>query len=103
MPNLVYPLLMASALKGSGQPQLDDLIGQAEGDDASSHREDIGVVVFAREARGEQIVTERRTASGNLFGGDLLALTAAPYHDAAIGPTLYHDSGHVEADCRIVH
>ena len=83
--DLIQPALVVTALVGRVQPQLEDLVGQAERDDAAAHREDIGVVVRAREPRHIQIVAERGADAGDLIGGDLLALTAAAEHDPAVG------------------
>ena len=44
--DLIEPPLVPSALERRGEPQRDDLVGEAEADDAAAHREDVGVVVL---------------------------------------------------------
>ena len=62
---------------GVVEPERDDLVGEAERDDPAAHREDVGVVVLARQPRGVEIVAERGADAADLVGGDLLALAAA--------------------------
>ena len=93
---------MASALERRVQPEREDFVGEPEGDDASAHREDVRVVVLARQPRGEEVVAERRADAGDLVGRDLLALSAAAEHDAAIGPAFDDRAADGDADRRIV-
>src|SRR5258707_7155331 len=99
--DLVEPALVAPARVLRLQPELEDLVRETEGDDASADREDVGVVVLARQARGIQIVAERRADAGYLVGGDLFALTAAAEHDPAIGAPLDHRAADGETDRRV--
>src|SRR5207247_8577179 len=86
--NLLDPPLMTSALERRGEPQRQDLVGEAERDNASAHRKHVGVVVLARQPRRIEIVAERRTDAGDLVRCDLLALTAAAEDDAALDAAL---------------
>ncbi len=45
--DLFDPALMSSAFERCLQPEGDDFVGEAEGHDASAHREHVGVVVLA--------------------------------------------------------
>ncbi len=57
----------------------------------------------SRDSRASvEIVAERRANPRDLVGGDLFALSAAAEHDAPLGPSLRHRSGHREADRRVV-
>ena len=58
--------------------------------------------MLARQARGVEIVAERGADAGHLVGGDLLALTAAAEHDAAIGAPLGDRAADGDADRRVV-
>ena len=100
--DLIEALLMAAAFERRLEPQLENLVGQAERDDASAHREDVGVVVLARQARRVEIVAERRADAAHLVGGDLLALAAAAEHDAAVGLAGDDGAADAEADRRVV-
>src|SRR6185295_11657684 len=53
--DLIDPALVASARERRLQPDLEDLVRQTRPDDASAHREDVGVVVFARQAGGIEV------------------------------------------------
>ena len=101
--NLIEPPLVPSALEGRLQPQRKDFVGEPERDDAAAHREDVGIVVLAREARRVDIVAERSAHAGDLVGRDLLALAAAADDDAAIGAALGDRPAHGDADGRVVH
>ena len=83
--DLIDAALVPAALEGGAEPERDDFVGEAEGDDAAAHGEHVGVVVLARHAGGVEIVAERGADAGDLVGGDLLALAAAADDDAAIG------------------
>ena len=100
--DLIEAPLMASALERRVQPERQDLVGEAEGDDAAAHREDVGVVVLARQPRRVEIVAERGADARHLVGGDLLALAAAAEHDAAIGAAVGDRAADADADRRVV-
>src|SRR6185503_10914674 len=100
--DLIDSALVAPSGKGGVEPEREDFVGQAGGDDAPTHREHVGVVVLARQPRGEEVVAERGADAGDLVRGDLLALAAAADHDAAIGAALGHLAPDGEADRRIV-
>src|SRR6185503_15549351 len=85
-----------------GEPQRENFVREPEGDDPAAHREDIGVVVLARQARGVEIVAERGANAGDLVGRDLLALPAAAKHDAALGAPFGDRAADGNADRRIV-
>src|ERR1700736_2057700 len=78
---------VAPPLELGRDPECQDLLGQLRRDDAATHRQDVRVVVLARQARGEQVLTERRAHATNLVRGDLLALPAPAEHDSPIGFT----------------
>src|SRR5688572_8928821 len=52
--DLRQALHVATALERGGQPQLHDLVSQPEGHHPTAHRQDVGVVVLARQAGGVQ-------------------------------------------------
>src|SRR5581483_5431112 len=83
--NLIDAALVTAAFEAGGQPQRQDLVGEAERDDAAAHREDVRVVVLARQARGVEVVAQRGAHARDLVRGDLLALSAAAEDDAAVG------------------
>src|SRR3546814_19473166 len=60
--------LVAVALEGGGQPQREDLAGQAGGDDAAAHRQHVRVVVLAAEAGRVEVVAERSSHAQTLVG-----------------------------------
>src|SRR3546814_16245870 len=77
--------LVAVALEGGGQPQREDLAGQAGGDDAAAHRQHVRVVVLAAEAGRVEVVAERSSHAPHTVGRDLPALARPAEHDAAVG------------------
>ena len=81
---------------------VDDLVGEAGGDDPAAQREHVGVVVLARQPGRVEVVAERRADAGHLVGGDLLALAAPAEHDAAVGLAADDAPRHVGADRRVV-
>ena len=54
-------------------------------------RQDVGVVVLARQAGGVEIVAQRGADARDLVGGHLLALAAAADDDPAIGAAVGHE------------
>ena len=94
---------MPPSFEGGAQPEREDLVRQPERDDTPAHGEHIGVVVFARQPRGIEIVAQRRPNAGHFVGRDLLALSAAAEHDAAIGPPLGNRAADGDADRRVIH
>src|SRR5262245_9454521 len=101
--DLIDPPLMPAALERRVQPERDDLVGQAERHDAAAHREDVGIVVQARQPRGVQVVAERGADAGDLVGSHLLALSAAAEDDPAVRAARDDLARDVDADRRIVH
>src|SRR5262245_30354004 len=93
---------MPAAVERCVKPQRENLVRQAEGDDASAHRQHVGVVVRAREARGVEVVAERGANARHFIGGHLLALPAAADDDAAIGVTGGDGASDRETKRRIV-
>ena len=93
---------MAAAVERRLEPEPQNFVGQAGGDDAPAHRQDVGIVVLARQPRRVQIVAERGANAGHLIGGDLLALSAATEYDAALGTPLGDRTRDTETDRWIV-
>ena len=84
------------------EPEREDFVRQAEGDDATAHGEDVGVVVLARQASGVEVVAPRGTHPGDLVRGDLFTLARAAQHDAAIGAAVSDGAPDSDADRRVV-
>ena len=101
--DLIDASLMAPAQKRRVQPECQNLVSEAECDDAAAHREDVGVVVLSRQPGGVQIVAQRGAHPADFIGGDLFALPAAAEHDAAFGAPLRHRAADAQADRRVVH
>ena len=57
--DLIEASLMPAAFERRVQPERENLVGEAERDDAAAHREDVGVVVLARQPRRVEIVAQR--------------------------------------------
>jgi hypothetical protein len=93
---------MAPAVEPGLQTDRQNLVGEAECDNAAAHREDVGVVVLPRETGSVEIVAERSADTGDLVGGDLFSLAAATEHDAAIGAAFGDCAADAQADRRIV-
>ena len=93
---------MTSARKGGREPQRENFVGQSERDDPPADREDVRVVVLARESRRVQIVAERGPYADHLVRRNLLALPAPAEDDAAIGAFLGDRAADRETDRRIV-
>src|SRR5262249_40522132 len=74
--NLVDPALMTPPGEGSLQPQVEDLVGERGGHNASSHGEHVRVVVLTRQTGSEQVVAQRSAHTGDLVGGNLFTLPA---------------------------
>ena len=94
---------MTAALEWSVQPQSEDVIRKPEGHDASTHREDVGVVVLARQAGGVEVVAQRRANTAHLVGGNLLALSAAAENDSTIRFPRNHRAPDGGANRRVVN
>ena len=94
---------MASALEGRLEPDFQDFVGKSTRHNPSTHREDVGIVVFAGEAGRIQIVAQCRANARHLVGGDLLALAASAEHDTTIGAALDDRARDTDADGRIVY
>src|SRR3546814_10252227 len=71
--------LVAVALEGGGQPQREDLAGQAGGDDAAAHRQHVRVVVLAAEAGRVEVVAERSSHRSEEHTSELQSLMRISY------------------------
>src|SRR3954469_5141307 len=69
--DLIDAFLVTSAFERGLQPQRQNFVGEPEGDDPPAHREDVGVVVFARQARRIEIVAESGPYARDFIGCDL--------------------------------
>src|SRR5947207_15007215 len=68
--DFVDATLMAAAEVGGGQESLHHFDGGFGGDNATAERQDIGVIVFAGEPRGGDVVSEAGANAGDFFGGN---------------------------------
>ena len=93
---------MPSAVERRGEPQRENLVGEPDADDAPADREDVRVVVRARQAGGVEIVAQRGARARHFVGGHLLTLAAPADDDAAVGEALRDLLGDLGADRRIV-
>src|ERR1700681_4542204 len=93
---------MPPAQKHRRQPERDDFLGELGRHDASPHRQNVGVVVLARKARGMHVVAQSRANAGDLVRRYLLSLSAAAQDDAPIGAPPCDLARDREADRRIV-
>ena len=94
---------MPPAFERRVEPQREDLVREAEGDDAAAHREDVGVIVLARQPRRIEIVAQRGAHACDLVGRDLLALPAAAEDDTAVRTVFGDRAADPDADRRVVH
>src|SRR5690606_9951759 len=82
-----------------GDRLLDGVLARAD-------RDDIGVVVLARELRGREVPAERGPHALDLVGGDLLAVARSAEHDAERLPSralVAHDgTRRVDAEAGVV-
>src|SRR5690606_18890341 len=90
------------AFEGGGQPQLEDLGGQARRHDPATHGQDVGVVVLPAQPGGEQVVAQGGAHAVDLVGGDLLALAGAAEHDPALSLAVHDGAPDGGADGRVV-
>ena len=81
---------------------VDDLLGEADADDAGTDRQHVGVVVLAGHAGGVEAVAQRGAHAAHLVGGELLALAAAAEHDADVGVAVADRPADAGADRRVV-
>jgi acetyl-CoA C-acetyltransferase len=93
---------MAATFELGGQERVDDLVGQSDTDDAGAHRQDVGIVVLARQTRGVEAVAQRGAYATHLVRGELFALSASAEHDADLGCTVAHRPADAGADLGIV-
>ena len=93
---------MPPAFKRRVQPQRQNLVGEAKGDDAASHREDIGIVMLARQPGRVEIVAERRANAPHCVRRDLFALSAAAKDDATVRAAFSDRLSYADADGRVV-
>ena len=68
--DFVEAALVAAASKGCVEESLDHFEGRGGGDDAGAEGQDVGVVVFAGEARGHCVMGEGGANAGHFVGGD---------------------------------
>ena len=94
--------LVTTTLECSGEKDSQDLLGETNANNARTHAEHIGVVVFSGHSSGVQVVAQRGTNTTNLVRRQLLALTAATQNDAQIGATVSDRSAHRSTDRRVV-
>ncbi len=99
---LLHAALVSAALELGREPDFHDLLGEARADDPRAHREDVRVVVQPREASRVEVVAKRGTGAAHLVRGELLALSGAPDHDAALGVSGDDLAGDARADRRVV-
>ena len=76
--------LGASAFEAGRKPGVENLLRRGLIDEASAHRQDVGVVVGAREMRGERIVAGGGADARDLIGGDGHAQAGAAHQHAEI-------------------
>ncbi len=93
---------MPATLEGRVEPEVQNLVGEPESDDAGAKRENVRVVVLARQAGRVQIVAQRSARAEYFVGGHLLALSAAADDDPAIRPSGRNRPGDARADSWIV-
>ena len=84
------------------EERVDDLLGEADADDAGADRQHVGVVVGPRQARRVEVVAQRRPHAAHLVGGELLALPAAADDDAELGVAVAHRPPDGRAERRVV-
>ena len=100
--DLVDTALVPATLEGRVEPEGQNLVREPESDDAGAKREDVRVVVLARQAGRVQIVAQRSARAEYFVGGHLLALSAAADDNPAIRPSGRNRPGDARADSRIV-
>lgn len=93
---------MASAFERRVEPDLQNFVGKSEGDNPSSHGENVRVVMLARQPGGIKIVAKRGADPRHLVGGNLLALAASAKDDTAVGTPLADRARDIEADRRVI-
>src|SRR5579871_1388900 len=81
---------MPPARKRGHQPNLHDFERQFLGNHSLSDRDNVGVVVFAREPRRLEIPAERAANSAHLVRHDRFAVARAAQHDAALALAARH-------------
>ena len=74
---------MASTFKGSGEPNVDNLLGQTGTNDAATHDQKIGVVVKAAHPGSIQFLTEGGANTWKTIGRDGHTQAGAADQDAA--------------------
>lgn len=94
---------MAAAGEGRVEEGLDHFEGGGGGDDAGAKGEDVGVVMFAGELGGEDIVGQRSADAGDFVGGDGNPDARAADSDTQIGLFRSNAFAHGFAEIRIVH
>ena len=100
--DLIDAALVTTAFKCLGEEYLDDLLGNAGADDASTHRQHIGVVVLACHPGRVQTVAERRANAAHLVRWKLFALTAAAEDDPEVSIAITHGAAHAGADLGVI-
>ena len=100
--DLIDAPLMPAAFERRLDPQHQDFVCEAEGDDTSAHRQNVGVVVLARQPSRVEVVTQGGAHAGHFVRRDLLSLTAAADDDAAIGTAEGDLARDADTDRRVV-
>jgi hypothetical protein len=81
----VEAALVAAAEVGGGEESLHHFDGGFRGDDAAAEGQNIGVIVFAREPRGRDVMDEGGANAWDFVGGDGNTDAGAADGDAKIG------------------
>jgi hypothetical protein len=100
--DLIDSALVTAAFECLGEEDLDDFLGNAGTDDASAHRQHVGIVVLARHPSRIETVAERCADASHLVCSELFALTAAAEDDAKVGVAITHSSADTRADFGVI-
>ena len=100
--DLIDAALVTTAFKCLGEEYLDDLLGNAGADDASTHRQHVGIVVLACHPGRVETVAECCADASHLVCSELFALTAAAEDDAKVGVAITHSSADTRADFGVI-
>src|SRR5690606_7239829 len=100
--DLVDPTLVPATFERRLEPELHDLVGETEPDDAPPERQDVRVVVLAGHAGGVEVVAQCGAPPAHLVRRDLLALAAPADDDAAVGSPRDHLPTHLGTHLGVV-
>jgi len=93
---------MPTTFERGGEERAQNFFRQSNANNSCTDTEHVGVVVRARQSRGEKVVAQGRAYTAHLVGGHLLALPAAAENNSDVCSTITHGAADFSTDWRVI-